>query len=290
MGTCPNRQINLYRSDFELAMVNDLKNDDLQQFSDLAQLAAEKAGIHLANRLGDVEIREKSPADFVTSADFESQRLIHDLINSKFPDHDFLGEETDDSLSSSSASEQSDFCWIVDPLDGTMNYIHQLRSFSVSIGLRYKDQLVAGCVHDPILKETYHATLGGGAFLNDKPIKVSKQTTTKNSMLVCSLPSNLNRDSKEMTQLVNVICDANATVRRLGSTALNLCFIACGRIDAYWSTKAKIWDVAAGIIILTEAGGQICHITGGEFDMSDIRFVAASTDGMRTEMIDLLQV
>lgn len=271
-------------------MNNDLKNDDLQQFSQLAQLAAEKAGIHLVSQLGDVEIREKDRADFVTSADFESQRLIHDLINNKFPDHDFLGEESDDSLSATSDPRQSDFCWIVDPLDGTTNYIHQLRSFSVSIGLRYKDQLIAGCVHDPILKETYHATLGGGAFLNDKPIKVSSQTTTNNSMLVCSLPSNLNRDSQEMTQLINVICDANATVRRLGSTALNLCFIACGRIDAYWSTKAKIWDVAAGIVILTEAGGQICHITGDKFDMSDIRFVAASTDGISKEMVDLLRV
>lgn len=269
-------------------MTSDFKSEDLREFSELAQEAACKAGIYLVSQLGNVEIREKHPTDFVTSADFESQRLIHDLIKSRFPEHDFLGEEMEENSSDSGSGSESDFCWIVDPIDGTKNFIHQLRSFSVSIGLKYKNELIAGCVHDPLLQETFHATLGGGAFLNDQPIGVSKQTTTDNSMIVCSLPSHLKRDSKELIQLVNVICDTSATVRRLGSTALNLCFVACGRIDAYWSTRAKIWDVAAGVLILTEAGGRIGHITGGPFDLSDLKFVAASTEDLRTEMIVLL--
>ncbi len=270
-------------------MENKNNEPELRQFEDLAVAAAHAGGQLLASKLGNVEIREKNPADFVTSADLESQRIIQEMIDNRFPAHHFLGEESDEEQAVANA-EKHEYCWIVDPLDGTTNYIHELRSFSVSIALRYRDEMIAGCVYDPILKETFRATKGGGAFLNDQPIRPSRQTKTKDSLIVCSLPGKLTRDSWQLEQLLNVLCESDGTIRRLGSTALNLCFIACGRVDAYWSTKANIWDIAAGALILEEAGAVMKHISGEAIDYSDIKFIASATNDLNDRMRDLLRV
>ena len=262
------------------------KSQEIQRFSDLAESAALKAGNYLISQLGHVQVKEKNPGDFVTQADFESQRIIHDLIKSEFPGHGFLGEEGDQEQD----LDRTDYIWIVDPIDGTTNFIHQLPSFSVSIALRYKGQMIVGCIHDPFLNETFLATRGGGAFLNGSPISSSKATQTAGSVVVCSLPRDLNRDSVELHRLIAVLCDSDATLRRLGSAALNLCYVAMGRIDSYWSTFAKIWDVAAGALILSEAGGVMTNLEGQEFDWNDIRFVASGTSQLNNEMIGLLSI
>ena len=237
--------------------------------------------------MGNVEVKEKNPGDFVTQADFESQRIIYQTIRSSFADHGFLGEE-DDAVSN--ADRDSEFTWIVDPIDGTANFIHQLRSFSISIALRFKDQMLVGCVHDPLLNETYTAISGQGAFLNGQPISASAATQTRGSISVCSLPRNLNRQSPQLHQLINVLCDSETTVRRLGSAALNLSYIAAGRVDSYWSTFAKIWDIAAGALILQEAGGVISDLNGGQLDWSELKFIACGTDELKKEMLELLTV
>ncbi len=260
-------------------------NGDLLRFSQVAELAAREAGQFLLTRMGQVSVKEKNPGDFVTQADIESQRLIQDHIESSFPDHGFLGEED---TSGRKTAEELDFCWIVDPIDGTTNFIHQLPSFSVSIALRFRQDIVVGCVYDPILDEMFSASRGQGALLNGAPIQTSSAVSTKRSIVVCSLPRGLNRQSVELIQLINVLCDSQATVRRLGSAALNMCYIACGRIDAYWSTLAEVWDIAAGEVILAEAGGVIGAIDGGDLDWNQLRFVAAATPELRQELVKVL--
>ena len=255
-------------------------------FLKTATTAAQKAGKYLVSQLGSVEITEKNPGDFVTQADFESQRLIAQWIDSQCPGHDFLGEEDEQGHD---GRQNSDYTWIVDPIDGTTNFIHQLRSFSVSIALRYKNQMLVGCVHDPLLDETYTAMLGQGAHLNGEPISASRAKQLSGSIAVCSLPRNLNRQSWELKQLVNVLCDSDITVRRLGSAALNLSYIAAGRVDSYWSTFAKIWDIAAGALILKEAGGMITDINGGELDWDKPQFIACGTTELNSAMIEILR-
>ena len=275
-------------------MVTAPKTEDLSRYLRTAEKAAIEAGQFLVSQMGKVTVEEKNPRDYVTEADIEAQRIIQSIIDDHFPDHSFVGEESvDDDKAigeSKNKSTNSPFEWIVDPLDGTTNFIHQLRSFSVSIALRHNGKMIAGCVHDPVLMETYTATLSGGAFLNGQPIRPSKRTTTDQAIVVCSLPGQLTRESSELERMINVLCDSNATLRRLGSAALNLCYIACGRVDSYWSTFAKIWDVAAGTLILEEAGGSIGHINGEALDWNDLQFVAASTESMQKEMIKFLSI
>jgi myo-inositol-1(or 4)-monophosphatase len=184
----------------------------------------------------------------------------------------------------------SDYCWIVDPLDGTTNYIHQLPSFSISIALQYRGEILVGCVHDPVLRETYTAIRHRGAELNGQPIRTSGRRETNQSLVVCSLPTVLVRESPELRRMINILCDSKATLRRLGSAALNLCYIASGRLDAYWTTFASVWDVAAGALILQEAGGTLVHLDGGNFDWNDLQFVAASTRDLGAEMVQLLSI
>ena len=269
-------------------MSEELKNAQLSSFLQTAEHAALKAGKLLVSKMGQVTVQEKNPRDYVTQADIESQELIQNAIHAVFPDHGFLGEESDNS--STTLNQDSPFCWIVDPLDGTTNFIHQLRSFSVSIGLRYKNEMIVGCVHDPLSHETYSAAKGLGAHLNGQPITTSKTESTNQSIVVCSLPGQLTRESDELKQLINVLCDSHATVRRLGSAALNLSYIACGRIDSYWSTLAKIWDIAAGVVILQEAGGVITNIAGEALDWDDLNFVASASNKLNDELINHLKV
>ena len=268
--------------------MNPIKNEHLLRFMQVAEEAATDAGQLLVSKMGQVAVQEKNPRDFVTQADIESQALIQNTIATVFPDHGFLGEESDEATSKQ--NQDSTFCWIVDPLDGTTNFIHQLRSFSVSIALRHENEMIVGCVHDPLLRETYIAAKGLGAKLNGQPINTSQAESTNKSIVVCSLPSQLTRESYELKQLVNVLCDSEATVRRLGSAALNLSYIACGRIDSYWSTLAKVWDVAAGVVILKEAGGTITNIAGEDLDWDDLNFVASASDSLNDEMIKHLKV
>ncbi len=256
------------------------KKSEFDHFLALAEVAATAAGELLVERMGKVDIREKQPGDFVTQADVDSQTLIERIILDQFPKHAFLGEEQSAHTAAAGLNFNSEYCWIVDPLDGTTNYIHQLRSFGVSIALRHREEMVVGCVHDPILAETYTAVSGGGARLNGLPITPSRIVRSDQALLAVSLPQNLARDSRELRQLNNVLVDTHATVRRLGSAALNLCYVACGRLDGYWATSTKVWDLAAGTLILLEAGGSIRHIDGQAFDWNDPQFVATGTQAL----------
>ena len=151
-------------------------------------------------------------------------------------------------------------------------------------------QIVAGCVHDPMLREMYRAVLGGGAFLNDRPICSSGRESTDHALLVCSFSRDVLRGSIEVERFVRILCDTRAHVRRLGSAALNLCYVACGRLDGYWATSVNAWDVAAGSLILTESRGCIEQMDGSTFNHFDPRFIAAATPQLAAELRQYLHL
>ncbi len=267
----------------------------LQQCGRASQRAARLGGQVLMEMLGQAESWQKGPGDWVTQADFKSQQLIRRELLQEFPHHDFLGEEVDGEINVSDKRQPADFCWIVDPLDGTTNFVHQLRSFSVSVGLLYRnprdgtEQLLAGTVFDPTTNECFSAIVGQGATLNDGPIRVSQCTTLSKALMVHSMNSRVQRQDPQITRLLNVMATA-ATVRRLGSAALNLCFVACGRMDAYWATNLSAWDVAAGWLIASEAGAVVADFDNQPLQLMHPKFCCAATTHLFAELQPLLGV
>ena len=232
------------------------------------------------------ETREKAPMDLVTDADFASQQAIHDAIQAAFPDHHFLGEENLDLPLMQ--NENSDFTWIVDPLDGTLNYVHGLQSFSVSVALQYCGKIIASAVYDPWLQEMYSADSQSVATLNGLPINSSECTALDKALGVISLPTALHPNSPELQDFLKLLFAARS-IRRLGSAALNLCYVAAGRIDFYWATTLKSWDIAGGQLILEQAGGQLSDTNGSPFDLENPRLLAASTAELSRQTLQALQ-
>ena len=264
----------------------DITGEEVDEFLKVCRAAAKAGGEQLVRLMGTANVSEKKPGDFVTEADFASQKAIREVIMAAFPAHSFVGEEDDGSLDS---LDTEGFCWIVDPLDGTTNYIHQLRSFSVSVALAYQGELIVGTVLDPLLEEDYYAARGKGAFLNGEPIQTSKIQELGRALLVCSFSSRVAPDSPEIKRFVNIMQQVGS-VRRLGSAALNFCYVACGRLDAYWATSVNSWDVAAGTLILREAGGVISGLDGQPYDLNHPRFVASANQTFESLLLPLTEV
>jgi myo-inositol-1(or 4)-monophosphatase len=244
--------------------------------------AARAGGIVLLDWVGRFAAREKAQADLVTEADLASQEEIRRILLSVFPDHDFLGEE-----GGSSGREDAEFRWLVDPLDGTTNYVHRIPHYCVSIALERRGELVCGAVFDPISRECFTGEAGKGAFLNDQKLSVSSVERVEQAVAVVSLPPKVQPGSRDLAELarVTVACQA---IRRTGSAALNLCYLAAGRFDAYWGGNTKPWDIAAGALMIREAGGLITGTDGGPLCLSNARFVAASTKRLHEEMMRLV--
>jgi myo-inositol-1(or 4)-monophosphatase len=264
----------------------DPSRGELIEFMAISEMAARAGGQKLVEWLGKANVEEKAPGDLVTQADFDSQRVIRDLLLDRFPGHSFLGEEDDGALNS---METTGYCWIVDPLDGTTNFVHQLRSFAVSIALAANGKLIAGCVLDPLLDESFVAAAGLGARLNGQLIRTSSCSEIDKALLVCSLTSHAPPEHPEVRRFLQVLHRAGG-VRRLGSAALNFCYVACGRLDGYWAASTKIWDIAAGALILSEAGGVVEHIDGGPLQLSDPCFLATASATLQASLRPLMKV
>ncbi len=264
----------------------------MDEFITICEQAARAGGAVLLDWQDRITAREKGPRDLVTEADVASQSEIQRILMAAFPDHAFLGEEDAAAevtlvKTENSASTSSRFRWIVDPLDGTTNYVHGLPAYSVSVALQRDGELLVGTVFDPILDECYSASAGRGAFLNGRPLRTSPCSTVSQALVAASFSANVPRGSIEVTRFIEVLHSCQA-LRRLGSAALNLCYLAAGRLDAYWATSVKIWDVAAGILLVREAGGVVSDITGKPLNLADPALVAAATPELHEELLSVL--
>lgn len=245
----------------------------MKNYLDACCQAARAGGQQLEAFRNSFTIRSKGKNDLVTDADFAAQRAIHDYLFEQFPEHRFAGEEDIDLPMS--RNTESEFSWIVDPLDGTLNYVHQLPSWSVSVALMHGKQVIAGAVFDPWLNELYSASIDSDAKLNGNPVQTSACEKIEEALLIVSLPTNVQRGSPEIADVVSLFCNARS-VRRLGSAALNLCYVASGRSDGYWATSLSLWDMAAGWLILERAGGTVTNLSGGPIDIGRPMLVAAA--------------
>lgn len=259
----------------------------MASYIEVAQEAARAGAAVLMDWRDRITAREKGPRDLVTEADFASQRAIADCIAAEFPDHAFLGEEAIEGQQDHAAAAEGDYRWIVDPLDGTVNYVHGMANFSVSIALEHNHQTIAGVVYDPVADECFSATAGGGATVGGKPISVSTCDQIEEALIAASFSAGTRSDSIEVRRFTEVLGQCQA-IRRLGSAALNLCYVASGRLDAYWADSVKIWDVAAGVLIFTEAGGRLTHLDGGPYQSQDPKIVVASTQGLHEQLLSVL--
>ncbi len=245
---------------------------NLQPFLELAIVAAKAAGQIQTNYLGrDLSIESKSvESDLVTIVDAECEQVIRQTILDAFPSHQILGEE-------GGSVGSSEYVWIVDPLDGTVNYAHGFPFYCVSIALEHDGERVVGVVYDPVRKELFHACRNGGAFLNDQKIKVSSQASlTGRAMLATGFPYDTSTALLAL-EVFKRFLSLGLPIRRPGAAALDLCYVACGRIDGFFEYKLNAWDCAAGILIIEEAGGQISNFSGSRYEYADKKIVASNT-------------
>ena len=251
---------------------------DLMHALDIAQAAARHAGEILLAMRGTAKVHQKSEKDLVTDADFAAQKAICEALFVAFPSHGFLGEEGSTGMSDAQGlnNANSDYQWVVDPLDGTTNYAHGFPQYAVSIALTIRRLPVVGVVYDPESNEMFSAVQGHGAWLNGRPISASQQTELSHALVAVGLAPNLSHDSIEIRNLVDMLLECQA-LRRLGSAALNLCYVGCGRFDGFWAGSLKLWDIAAGVLIVREAGGVVSDLQGQDSHALCGALIAAST-------------
>jgi len=251
-------------------------------YLDTAVKAAMESGSVLMANLGNVNsVSLKAKNDLVTEVDFLSEKLIVDLIKSNHPDHSILAEEGGES------DDVSEYRWLIDPIDGTMNYAHSYPFFSVSIALEYKGEIILGVVYDPVKKEMFSAESGKGACLNGKFIAPSRTDNLEDGLLATGfLHTDENIVEANLVNFCNFSRSARG-VRRDGSAALDLCYVACGRYDGFWELGLNPWDTAAGAFIVKESSGKVTNLTGGNFTVYKGEIVA-SNGLIHDQMIDHL--
>lgn len=261
----------------------------MQEIASVCEQAARAGGKVLRSMQGQVEAREKAPADLVTEADVMSQEAIRECLLARFPDHGFLGEEDSAADLAAGPHEAREYTWIVDPLDGTTNYVHGLENYCVSVALRRGSEIIVGTVYDPVREECFVAVNGGGACLNGKRLHTSSVRELDQALVATSLPARVTPGSLEISRFLEVLYRCQA-LRRMGSAALNLCYVAAGRLDAYWATSVKTWDVAAGILLVSEAGGVITALDGGPIDVDRPLFASAANATLHAELVSALRL
>lgn len=242
--------------------------------------AARLGGAMLESWRSRFTVTEKSRANLVTEADFASQKLIHEVLLAEFPEHNFLGEE--DLVTKPTASP---YQWVVDPLDGTSNYVHGFPYYAVSIGLEFDGELIVGVIYDPTRHDLFTAVKGQGAFLNGQRLHCSRVTQVADAMCIASLPTATSASEPAVQRFLCMI-GKSQTVQRTGSAALNLAYLAAGRIEAFWSSSLKPWDMAAGVLLVREAGGTVTKLGGQPFDLYHPEILASGTDMLQQEIIE----
>ncbi|MBN1351026.1 inositol monophosphatase [candidate division KSB1 bacterium] len=237
-----------------------MHNKELDIYLRSAIKAAKESGQFLLENLGKIrldEVNSKRTFDFVTHIDLESEESIIRCIREEYPDHAILAEETGEKAAPGA------YTWIIDPLDGTTNYIHENPVFSVSIALKYNDELLLGVVFDPNRNELFHAIKNEGAFLNQNKISVSKIDDMSKALIATGFPFRRKDLIEQYLNSFAEIFKLCAGIRRAGSAALDLCYVGCGRLDGFWEIGLSIWDICAGVLIIKEAGGAVSDFLGG---------------------------
>lgn len=237
--------------------------------------AAMKAGRSLSRDFGEVQnlqVSMKGPGDYVSQADRKAEEIVFTELSKARPGYAFLMEER-----GAVEGEDAQHRWIVDPLDGTTNFLHGIPLFSVSIALERQGQVVAGVVYNPAMDELYTAERGGGAFMNDRRLRVAGRSKLTDAVIGCGVPHlGRGQHGNFLIELRNVMAEVSG-VRRLGSAALDLAYVAAGRMDGFWETGLSSWDIAAGILLVREAGGFVSDMDGAQ-DMLDNGQVVAGNE------------
>ncbi|RPI01055.1 MAG: inositol monophosphatase, partial [Zetaproteobacteria bacterium] len=215
--------------------------------------------LHRRFRTG-VAVRAKGPADIVTAADIEAQAFVEQRLRRAFPDHGLLAEEGLD------AAPDAEWRWILDPLDGTKNFARGIATFCVSIAAERRGRVELGVVYDPVHEELFLGIRGGGAWCNGRPIRVSGTRRLAQAFLATGCPHRVRSYAASVGRTFGRFCEKSLGVRDRGAGALDLCYVACGRLDGYWEIDQSPWDIAAGGLIVKEAGGRMSDFRGGPFD------------------------
>lgn len=260
----------------------------LSAFLSAAVEAARAGADELERWRGKFSVREKGRADLVTEADVASQKLIKEVLLGKFPDHIFIGEE--ESVGKAPGDVRPDAgappAWVVDPLDGTANYAHDVPAYCVSIGLWHAGRAAVGVILDPRQNELFTAALGQGAFLNGKPMRVSAVPGVADGIISTGFPANYEKQLRNLEAWKKVTAHAQS-LRRNGSTALSMAYVAAGRFDGYWAYDNYPWDVMAGAALIAEAGGALCATDGTAFDPYRPDLIAGNP-GVFPELVRIL--
>ena len=248
--------------------------------------AAQKAARALKRDFGEVErlqVSLKGPANFVSAADHRSEETLRRELERARPGYSFLGEE-----GGRHDGADKTHTWIVDPLDGTTNFLHGIPQFAIAIALQRENTIVAGLVYNPILDELFTAERGKGAFLNDRRLRVAARSRLADSVVACGLPHLGRGGLAEFRREFGVVQEQVAGLRRFGSAALDLAWVAAGRVDAYWERNLSPWDMAAGEILVREAGGFVTDLDGND-GMIEKGNVIAGNEAMHRDLLHLIK-
>lgn len=241
-----------------------------------------------ADRIEQLQVENKNKHDFVTEIDRSAEQEIIGILRKAYPDHSFLGEESGEHKPNDAALEKAKklnpnteavkYEWIIDPLDGTTNFLSGIPHYAVSIALKKDGKLDQAVIYDPMKDDLFHATRGGGAFLNNRRIRVTKRLSLEDAVVATGIPfrSNQNEIMEEYQNTLKVIALGTAGIRRFGSASLDLAYVAAGRYDGYWEYSLEQWDIAAGALIVQEAGGIVGDLKGGTSHLQTGDIVAAN--------------
>ncbi|MGH7823793.1 MAG: inositol monophosphatase family protein [Candidatus Binatia bacterium] len=256
--------------------------DDIATFLSAAWVAANGAGTLIRDTWQQPkQIDYKGVIDLVTSIDRESERCIVETLQGRFPQHSILAEEETTPVGTGNG-----YCWIIDPLDGTTNFVHGYAHFSISIALEHDGEIIVGLVYDPLRRECFRAARGHGATLNDNAIRISGVQELDKALLATGFPYDRREKADYYLTFFKAFMTRTQGIRRNGSAALDLCYVACGRIDGYWELELKPWDVAAGSLIVEEAGGKLSDFSGNRFTIGRNETLA-SNGAIHEEMVSV---
>jgi myo-inositol-1(or 4)-monophosphatase len=257
----------------------------VRRFERVARAAIARAGALIRARYGGhhaVACKAASGVDIVTRTDRDAEALIVGVLRGAFPDHGIVAEESEPYVG------QGHYCWYVDPLDGTTNFAHGYPHCSVSVALEHEGTVILGLVHDPLRREIFAARRGGGAQLNGRAIRVSQVSELSQALLATGFPADRREHARRYVPAVQAALERARCLRRSGSAALDLSYVACGRLDGYWEWRLKPWDVAAGRLLVEEAGGRVSDLTGRSHDLMNGN-TAASNSLLHADLVGMLR-